>query len=234
MNSDFKKYMLETEFLSKKECKKIVNLLIKRQDKWESRSPFGDFFMSYGALTYLDTKNYDKKVKRFNQILLEDFDWIYNKIKLYYKNKFNKSIEYRKALPGFHIFQNSDKINMYKDFANIHSDLTHLKHDWESPISSVFSFTIAIELPKCGAGLNVWPSFPKHIKNTFFPGMKKDDQELLKETAIYIPYKLGYIYEHTGLLMHQITVQDSVEDKERRITMQGHLVETTNKIIIYV
>ena len=234
MNKNIKEYILETNFLSKKECNEIVNILLKRQDKWESRSPFGDFFMSYGALTYLDTENYDEKVKYFNNILLKDFKWVYKKIKLYYENKFNKPIEYKKGLPSFHIFQNSNKINMYKDFANIHSDLTHLKHDWGEDILSVFSFTIALELPKCGAGLNVWPDFPKHIKTTFLPGMKDEDQKLIKETAIYIPYKLGYIYEHTGLLMHQIAVKDGVKEKEKRITMQGHLVETNSKIIIYV
>jgi hypothetical protein len=226
--------ILETKFFSKKECERIVNTLIKRENEWESRSPFGNFFMSYGALTYLDTENYNKKVKRFNNILLKDFDWIYTKIKLYYENKFDKPIKYQKALPGFHIFQNSDKINTYKDFANIHSDLTHLKHNWKKPILSVFSFTIALELPNCGAGLNFWPDFPKHIKNTFFPGMNKEDQKLLKETAVYFPYKLGYIYEHTGLIKHQITVQDGVEKGEKRITMQGHLVETTDEVIIYV
>ena len=64
--------------------------------------------------------------------------------------------------------------------------------------------------------------------------MNKEDQELLKETAIYSPYKLGYIYEHTGLITHQITVQDGVKKGEKRITMQGHLVETTDEVIIYV
>ena len=85
--------ILETKIFTKKECERIVNTLIKRQNEWEVRSPIGDFFMSYGALTYLDAEggyyeSYTQKSKYFNEILMEDFDWMYSKIKSYYEERF--------------------------------------------------------------------------------------------------------------------------------------------------
>ena len=64
--------------------------------------------------------------------------------------------------------------------------------------------------------------------------MSKKDQIKVTETAEYFPYKLGYIYEQDGMLRHQITVGGDILENERRITLQGHLVETEKEIIIYV
>ena len=93
--------ILENNIFSKEECEKIVNILVKKQDKWENRSPQGNFFMSYGALTYLDAKDgtagdpeydqfrnndnsipniYEQKAKYFNEMMIKDFDWMYKKI----------------------------------------------------------------------------------------------------------------------------------------------------------
>ena len=38
------KPILETEIFSKEECKKIINKLVEKQEKWENRSPNGNFF----------------------------------------------------------------------------------------------------------------------------------------------------------------------------------------------
>tara|TARA_Y100000592_G_scaffold73797_1_gene114975 strand:- start:670 stop:1467 length:798 start_codon:yes stop_codon:yes gene_type:complete len=265
MEKNLKQYVkkfnpiLETEMFSKEECEMIVNKLIERQDKWESRSPLGDFFMSYGALTYLDAvggvaddEEYDqfrntdrsipniyaKKANYFNKMMIKDFDWMYRKIWGYYQMKFHKPVVFKLALPGFHIFQTAEQLNNEdaKNLATIHVDMPHTSHNWGEEVLAVSSFTIAVDLPKCGAGLNIWRdnSIFKDAESVFFNKINKKTQLAITKTAEYFPYKLGYVYEQDGMLRHQITCNGDIIDGERRITVQGHLVETSREIIIYV
>ena len=235
--------ILETKIFTKKECERIVNTLIKRQNEWEVRSPIGDFFMSYGALTYLDAEggyyeSYTQKSKYFNEILMEDFDWMYSKIKSYYEERFEKPVVFKYALPGFHIFQTAEMLNHehIKNSASIHVDLPHRPHEWDSDILAVSSFTIAVKLPRCGAGLNIWQdkNVFDNIETVFFDELDEKNQLKVTESAEYFPYKLGYIYEQSGLTRHQITCKGEVMENERRVTLQGHIVETDKEIILYV
>ena len=251
--------ILETKIFSTKECEKIVKTLVKKQDKWENRSPNGNFFMSYGALTYLDAVKgiandpeydqfrntdrsipdvYEKKAIYFNKMMVKDFDWMYRKIWNYYQEKFDKPVVFKLALPGFHIFQTAKQLNheYVKNLATIHIDLPQTSHDWEDDILAASSFTIAVDLPKCTAGLNIWrdDSIFKNVNTVFFHQMDKESQLNITKNAEYFPYKLGYIYEQDGMLRHQITCGGDIMEEERRITIQGHLVETNKEIIIYV
>ena len=248
MKENLKEYInsfdciLETKFLSEIECTNILEKLISRKENWENRIPKSDYFMSYGALTYLDADkdnlNYKEKSIYFNKLLMEDFSWVYDKIKKYYQEKFIKPVVFKKALPGFHIFQNPKAIDLEvaKNSAAIHIDLPQIFHNWGSNWIASSSFTIAIELPKCTAGLNIWKdnSVFDNIKTTFYDQMSKEDQIKVTNNAEYYPYKLGHMYEQSGMIRHQITVKGEVLENERRITMQGHLVEVDDEIIIYV
>lgn len=251
--------ILETNIFSLKECERIVSILVKQQDQWENRSPAGNFFMSYGALTYLDAQSgvandpeYDKfkknhdstqfgytaKAKYFNEMLAKNFGWMYAKIKMYYVERFEKKVVFKGALPGFHIFQTAEQLNhdYVKNLATIHVDKPFTCHEWGSDLVSASSFTIAVKLPKCGAGLNIWldDSIFDNINTVYYHNMSKEEQLSVSKEAKYLPYKLGHMYEQTGFTRHQITLAGDAEKGERRITVQGHLVETTNEIIIYV
>ena len=244
MEQNLKQYVgkfnpiLETKMFSKEECEEIVNKLVEKQDKWENRSPSSNFFMSYGALTYLDKTEYAKKANYFNKMMVKDFDWMYRKIWDYYQMKFHKPVVFQLALPGFHIFQTAEQLNheYIRNLASIHLDRPHISHDWGEEILAVSSFTIAIDLPKCGAGLNIWENDDifNGVYTVFFHQMNKKTQLAITKNSEYFPYKLGYIYEQGGMLRHQITCNGDVMEGERRVTVQGHLVETNKEIIIYV
>ena len=162
------KPILETEIFSKEECKKIINKLVEKQEKWENRSPNRNFFMSYGALTYLDAVDdglgvandpeydqfrninksipniYKQKANYFNEMMVKDFDWMYRKIWGYYQMKFHKPVIFQLALPGFHIFQTAEQLNHkdIKNLATIHVDQPHTSHSWGEDILAVSSFTM--------------------------------------------------------------------------------------------
>jgi len=206
----------ENKILSKLECSEISLKLIKQRDNWEKRISKNNInFMTYGALTYLDIDNYSEKSNYFNKLLKKDFKLLYNKIKEYYEIKFNKPVVFEKALPGFHIFEAVENVkhDEIKNLGKIHIDKPHELHKWDYEIENVLSFTIALQLPNCTAGLNTW-----------------DGSNAVK----YIPYKTGYIYEQDGKTLHQIAIGGDVFKNEKRITLQGHLVQTEKQIIIYV
>jgi hypothetical protein len=248
--------ILETKLLSEIECASVARRLISKKENWENRSPEGNFFMSYGALTYLDAKqgvsldpeydryrginncSYDDKKNYFNKLLIQDFYWLYDKIWFYYQEKFSKPVVFKKALPGFHIFQTPEQINsdVVRNSATIHVDLPQTSHEWGTQLIAASSFTIAIELPNCGAGLNIWKDdgIFEDINTVFYEQMSDKQKLIVSSSSEYYPYKLGYMYEQSGMLRHQITVGGIVLENERRITMQGHLVETDYKVIIYV
>jgi len=211
------------------------------------------FFQTLGALTYLDaaddiaeglkmgkgnTSIYKKKSEYFNKILEKDFDWMYIKIKSYYEEKFEKPVIYKLALPGFHIFQTKEKLSYEyaRNLATIHQDFPHECHKWDSDVLAVSSFTIAIDLPKCTAGLNIWRNGDifEDLGTVFLENMSVKDQIRVIKNSEYFPYKLGYMYEQDGLLRHQITVGGDIMENERRVTLQGHIVETDKEIILYV
>ena len=74
----------------------------------------------------------------------------------------------------------------------------------------------------------------ENTDTVFFYKMNEQDQLAANNKAIYFPYKQGYIYEQDGATRHQITCGGDVLKNERRITIQGHLLETEKEIIIYV
>ena len=111
--------ILEDYIFSKKECERIVNTLVKQKHEWEARTKIRgrSLFLTYGAMTYLDKHDmemYDHKANFYNTLLVDNFGWVFDKIKNYYKERLNKPITYndkkstKKALPGFHIFQDPD------------------------------------------------------------------------------------------------------------------------------
>ena len=231
----------ETYLFSENECVKISNILIQNEHKWQAR--VGNCFFSFGALSYLDEGwDYQNKLQYFNPLLWENFDWVYKKIQNYYQEKLNKSVVYwnkepfPKAFPGFHIFQNSEIINQNKWGASIHTDSPHTKHAWPTKINCVFTFTISIQSPNNGSGLRFWLNEENfhNISPVYYDDLIEDDKRKLEEEAIYIPYKIGYIYEHDGNTYHQIATEKDFKPNERRISLQGHLTELNDCVILYV
>ena len=232
--------MSVTYLFSEAECKQIAGSLIGMKNVWQHR--YGDIFFSVGALSYADTEgHYIDNIKKYNAILENNFMWAYNKIREYYQKNIEKPIRYwtqepnPKALPGFHIFQNAKILNQNKWSAPIHTDNPEQRHAWHSEIVDIFTFTISIKSPRAESGLRFWMDTEK-LDNmpTLFDECSIEEQNTLKEEAVYIPYRIGYIYEHTGDLYHQIATEGNFNEGEMRITLQGHLAESEDFIVIYV
>ena len=233
--------MSESYLFSEKECEQITNSLLEIKNLWQHR--YGTVFFSVGALSYLDEGyDYIDNINRYNSILSNKFTWAYDKIQQYFQKNIQKPVTYgtnrphAKAFPGFHIFQNSEILNQNKWSASIHTDSPEFKHAWESELLDVFTFTISIKSPVRNSGLRFWMDTEswKDESPIYYDECSSDMKELLEETALYVPYKIGYIYEHTGEVYHQIATEEDFNIGEMRITLQGHLAELEDVIVLYV
>tara|TARA_B100000424_G_C22927244_1_gene493303 strand:- start:188 stop:934 length:747 start_codon:yes stop_codon:yes gene_type:complete len=233
--------MSEVQLFSERECEQITNSLLEIKNLWQHR--YGTVFFSVGALSYLDEGySYVDNINRYNPILSSKFMWAYDKILEHYQKSIDKPITYgtnrphAKALPGFHIFQNAEILNQNKWSASIHTDSPETKHVWESEVLEIFTFTISIKSPTELSGLRFWMDTESwnNVSPIYYQECSPDQQNLLEKTALYIPYKTGCIYEHTGDIYHQIATEGNFRIGEMRITLQGHLVELEDAIVVYV
>ena len=72
-------------------------------------------------------------------MMFKDFDWMYARIWSYYQCKFDKPVVFKLGLPGFHIFQTAEQLNLdiVKNSASKHVDTPYLSHNWGEDIVSV-------------------------------------------------------------------------------------------------
>jgi hypothetical protein len=103
-------------------------------------------------------------------------------------------------------------------------DLQHHNVPWESPgemdFSQRLSFTLAIALPRAGAGLRVWDVPEAELRARPWAEISA---ELYRWGVRFHPYALGQLAVHSGQMVHQAILMPEVHPDDERITLQGHL-----------
>jgi hypothetical protein len=180
----------------------IARQVIENKQNWINR----DNFYTFGAASYLDdTDKYARNIRKSNNILQKEFGGVIKKICDHFSAKTHPEI----ALPGFHIFDR--KSNGTK--ASIHEDSSYKRLPiFNDNYKDGKSFTILINEPDCGAGLNVW------------------DEAFNKS---FYAYELGFMNVHLGGLKHQIANTGDIKKNEYRITLQGHVITFGEETYIY-
>jgi hypothetical protein len=112
---------------------------------------------------------------------------------------------------GAHIF--TPESNGTQGHPHIDEPFTRIK--WGQHFSNPFSFTLALEMPKVGGGLDFWPNATDEEIEAFI----QDDA--LPEHD-HVRYAEGFLYVHDGLTPHRIANCGDMEEGEPRITLQGH------------
>ena len=185
-------------------------------------------FWTLGAATYQDdVLAYPAIANAFNPIISAYFGKYFNYVKDALHIAFDTEIGmFAKdvGLPSFHIFNHevgATKGHIHTDEPYERIDLSAFK--WDAP----FSFTIAVELPKNGGGIDFW--------------WNHSGEELERLNALgsipepsYLPYQLGKMYLHSGKHPHRIAnPEPHMGEGEWRITLQGHGITTDDSIAIY-
>ena len=224
------------DVLGASECGDVAERMMQLSESWIQRAPV-DFY-TLGAASYLDGAwdqgCYQERRKHGNQLLAQSFPRLYETLLsvltgLIGQAQFHPDL----ALPGFHVFAakpDQDILPGTSAFAaaggSIHQDLQYTLHtslwrtygkvDWGSPLS----FTLPIELPEAGGGLNVWP------------GVQLTDRRS-DELPERIAYRPGSLYWFFKPLLHQIAPLQGVTMNDRRITLQGHGLRCDGVWILY-
>ena len=144
------------------------------------------------------------------------------------------------AYQGFHIFGNkpneppkmATKMYMEQPSATIHVDLQHEQHEFlwnhfkEVDLENTLSFTLPIQVPTNGGGLNTWEeeSMKQYeIDNKYTKHMKELDYSKWGDYGepTVVPYTAGEMFYFIGSLVHQIAPAYNADFNDRRISLQG-------------
>ena len=189
----------------------IKSKLLEYRELWQPRSKEYPFY-TLGKSAYLDgkTRAYHKDSAWLNEILLEEFGELYEKILTCLSEEYLEPVElaHDLALPGFHIFPSHPKFLTIA--GKWHMDYPHTTLNLGDKDPS--AFTLPIELPVSGGGMDFL-----------------DDKGIMS----HIPYKERELVLHSGLDVHRIAGMKAYTPGEYRITLQGHLIRRDNTMEVF-
>jgi hypothetical protein len=221
------------DVLTSDECAEVADRLLALRGHWTRRNP-ADTFHTLGSNAYMDlapvidSSGYDHRVGETNGLLREHFGAVYAALAAALATALGLVVHYADdlALPGFHVWTAAGIPQ--RPTASLHFDLQYLpvlKRPGYAGATGTVSFTLPIRLPAAGSSLRVWPQFSYPGAGSARPGA--DDPPLV------IEYTPGCAVVHSGHVLHQIGVTDSVRPDDLRITLQGHGLVLGGDLICY-
>ena len=220
--------------LTETQCEDVYAHICELQEDWIPRGGAASSFFTLGAATYLDVTypakggaNYYEKVQRYNPLLQQHFDWLYEMLSTVLEEHLGASVSYEEsfALPGFHIWLS--RALSTKPVTSIHFDLQYQSLEWQDAdkidFTRLISFTLPIRLPTRGGGLNMWNiTYPEFVQARRQGTVQSVQDFPSSMEHQYYPYTVGHLVVHSGYSLHQIAPVPEVYDTDRRITLQGH------------
>jgi hypothetical protein len=219
------------------ECAEIRASVFGLRSLWRRRAPEIPFF-TLGAASYLDAAHdgnlYPRLAGATNAVLKAKIGWIYQRVAERLESELGDRVRFREtaALPGFHIFLEHEAFK--SPIGCVHTDVQFQHLDWsdlgEVDRARPISFTIAIALPKTGAGLNRWIVDPD-LPAPPVPERREDLTAGRRKT--YHGYTRGFMALHSGFDVHQIAPAPLASAGDERITLQGHGLRSGDTWWIY-
>lgn len=108
-----------------------------------------------------------------------------------------------------------------KPIAKLHRDLQYRQHQQykNQDYRNHISYTLSIELPKSGGGMNIWDLHHTEIDQL---SPAQIEALALSRRKEFYPYQLGKFALHSGHFIHQVAPAKNMQPDDRRITLQGH------------
>ena len=246
-----------TNLLTQEEVNKTISIIDSLSDKWIKRGPDNSrhSFYTLGSVSHFEIPPEDERItpermdfiNKNNEILSNNFKYLYDIVLKKVTDLFgNCEFVDGVPLPGFYIFGDIDcndiaSASPYGDVggdATIHRDglLKHLNYKWDTlgGATDSFAITLAIELPKNGAGILIWDQpdiglysdseYAKHHKSLDFTANKHNAEVLKAGVKNIVPevidYYPGGIFWHYCGIYHAVGYSYKTLTTDRRITMQ--------------
>jgi len=225
--------------VSEDECEVIGQVIHSLRPHWIARDPKLPFY-TLGAASYLDARtgcpgSYEAAAANCNRVLAEHFTLLLDRLRTVLEEVVGAPVMHdpRFALPGFHIFLAHPAFT--QPVGDVHYDLQFEHLDWRpwSPIRSAeqLSMTLAIRLPRDGAGLRVW-NIDRRMLEGLPPDRRKDHMQRNRKPSVH-DYRVGELALHSGYLLHQIEPARDYRKDDERITLQAHAMPTDKGWILY-
>lgn len=210
---------------SANECADVAKLVKALPDYWIDRG----VFWTVGAATYQDPPHAYTGIANCANIVLDHYFYslpVFKHLLCELSIIYGANVVVMRdfARPSFHVF--TDKANGLNGSLHVDEPYKHLRlpKGWHSPTS----FTMALEMPKKGGGMNYWSNETMPIQQEFH----QDDK--LPPPDAHLEYALGVLYKHDGLFYHQISNNHPAAPDDFRITLQGHTVTLpTGDVLAY-
>ena len=214
--------------LTSQECGRVLEGVRARRAAWTRRHPALPFY-TLGAASYLDSgagrrDAYYEKAAALNPVLERGFGWLYERLLAALGRHLGAEVAFqpRAARPGFHVFLAHEGFK--HPLGRVHFDLQYLDLEWADvdrmDFSQPVSCTLAVRLPRSGAGLRTWG-----IGKAEYDAMEPAARDAIgRERAhAYVPYREGVMVCHSGMLLHQIApAGPDLHPDDMRVTLQGH------------
>ena len=232
------RFLPEVKLLSGAECRDIARRLDRAKAVWQPRGSRRGFF-TLGVNAYMDLapsadpeSTYFRPLACSNRILSERFGDLLQRLLLAVSETLGKPARYDPdlALPGFHIWI-GDAIPTQCS-ASTHFDLQFeslVKLGRVQPPFEVLSLTVPIRLPTSGGHLRVWDLAYEDVVEGRFGAT----EQCRSDGGRVVPYVVGHLTSHAGLLYHQIDRATVVRPGDARITLQAHGIISDSDVLIY-
>jgi|HubBroStandDraft_1064217.scaffolds.fasta_scaffold00005_100 hypothetical protein len=220
-------------FLSAPQCQQIRDRVLALEPRWIRRA---DTFFTLGIASYLDAPGrlaeYERQAALHNQVLKSGFDDLYQLLSRFLGSLLGGMVFFDEtySLPGFHVFL----VNGYDRSRENVAASAHFDLQWMSAIpewrgTRTLSFTVPIELPSGGASMEVW-----HFRHEDALEQRVGAREYAAaHPSQRVPYAPGRMVINDGRMLHAIGRGTDPNPFGRRITLQGHGIETPDGWLLY-
>lgn len=234
-----------TDLLDTDDCRSVVERVTGNRDKWIDRSPRGDStFFTLGRASYLDAcppdadpeYSYYGKIDATNGDLMAMFGDLYASLleRLSAELRGEVVLAEGLAFPGFHIFLGGGILGAGKSGRHFDIQYESLRLPPGPVEDDPVSFTLALELPAEGSGLDLWDVTVEDFDRSFKAGRVATlDDMARRRTLAYHPYSVGRLLIHRGLWLHRISSPGTIHGDDRRITLQGHALRIAGRWNLY-
>ncbi|MDY1548717.1 hypothetical protein [Luteibacter sahnii] len=240
-------YITEHAVFDAGTCRAVLDALPKAAGAYVDRYPATPGkFVTYGRAAYLDIcmpdadaqEQYYSKVAASNRVLMDAMGEMYAQLKSVVGGILGAPVTYRPdvlGVPGLHVIR-GDAINITQGFG-VHFDTQYERLRLPVPMDEdtyPISFTLPLLMPKNGTGLQVYDLNSKDLGRLSDPGETRSLSELAQLCGSrYLPYSVGTLVFHHGLLGHHAASSAVAGEDDERITVQGHGVLCGGEWILY-
>jgi|10_taG_2_1085330.scaffolds.fasta_scaffold13759_10 hypothetical protein len=215
--------------LTKEDCADISAVVKEMQPGWRERQ----HGWTLGKATYLDLR--ESRNNNDNELLMTLFRPLYMELLkvLDGRTGYRCILHEGYAYPGFHIYQGNPEMPQGVAYGGyIHTDYPYRTLGFPDD-STVITFTLPIELPENGGGLNYWEAMTEDSFSGWYADLPSEQQVLFDSQVNYHQYEVGKLELHDGKFLHQIANMVPTTKDDWRITLQGHGVLVDDKMRIY-